>query len=56
MSIPGNSMEVIQLDGGHQISKGDLVESVGILYPGERMDIVVTNGGGSELFITLDHE
>ncbi|KAJ4393579.1 hypothetical protein N0V93_002792 [Gnomoniopsis smithogilvyi] len=55
---------VIAVDGGNEVSQGAEGSSVGILYPGQRMDILMTPeslapAGGDEapsLTITLDHE
>lgn len=34
-------MTVIQLDGGGEISNAHVAESVGILYPAERVDVIL---------------
>jgi hypothetical protein len=49
-------MEVIQIDGGNAIAPSNSVDSVGILYPGERMDIVTTSWNATTMSITLDTE
>lgn len=41
ISLIGYSIKVIQVDGGSTISGAPNALSVGILYPGERMDVIV---------------
>ena len=48
-------MRVLKIDGGNPIVPSDSVESIGILYPGERMDLI-SSGGGESLVISLDPE
>ena len=48
------NMKVIKIDGGNDIQSSDWVASVGILYPGERMDVVTSGDPGTSLTITLD--
>lgn len=33
-------MKVIEVDGGNRIGDSAITDSVGILYPGERVDVV----------------
>lgn len=53
-------MRVITVDGGHGVASDTAAaQSVGVLYPGERMDVVVdgeAGAGSSELVVTLDKE
>ena len=61
LSISGHSMTVIQLDGGRAVDAAPEAEAIGILYPGERMDVIVERTGSEEvkdpvLTITLDRE
>jgi hypothetical protein len=63
-SIPDAEIQVITHDGGHAIETpvgGGSVNSVGVLYPAERVDFVVSWPKGAEyansqLTIALDHE
>jgi hypothetical protein len=48
-------LQVIKLDGGNDVVLSDVVDRIGILYPGERMDII-TRGGAKEVSVTLDPE
>jgi hypothetical protein len=41
ISITGCIMYIIQVDGGSEVSNGHSATSIGILYPGERVDIIV---------------
>jgi hypothetical protein len=53
-TIPDSEMKVIQVDGGQPVaSDSATVNSVGILYPGERVDLVL---GWSASFINADTE
>jgi hypothetical protein len=54
-------MTVLQIDGGNDIARSPESSSVGILYPGERMDLIVECPAGAEntdahLSVTLDAE
>jgi hypothetical protein len=54
-------MTVFQVDGGNNIEISPESSSVGILYPGERMDLIVECPAGaktanSHLSVTLDAE
>lgn len=53
-------MTVIQLDGGGEIQTGPGVDTIGVLYPGERMDVIIaldtTLDASSSLVIILDQE
>jgi hypothetical protein len=39
--IARTSMQVVQLNGGNRIEHSESSDSVGVLYPGERMDIIL---------------
>ncbi|TVY39252.1 Laccase [Lachnellula subtilissima] len=59
--MPHCHMTIIEIDGGNEIERSPEVSSVGILYPGERMDLLVecpmgSEAAGSHLSITLDAE
>lgn len=61
LKIPHCRMTVFQLDGGNVIEKSPESSSIGILYPGERMDLImecdaITHSTDSEMTITLDSE
>ncbi len=61
MKILGSEMKVIQVDGGNHIERAATTNSVGILYPGERVDVIVnwTNCAdefNSSLIIVMDRE
>lgn len=56
MSMPNGGMEVIQIDGGNEIATAPATESIGILYPGERIDIITSNHQVTTLSVTLDPE
>ena len=49
-------MNVVEIDGGNQIESTPFVSSVGILYPGERMDVIVSGHQITNLTISLDQE
>lgn len=53
-------MQVLEVDGGNPVSGSSWTKSVGILYPGERMDLLVvdheTNNTENKLIISLDRE
>ena len=51
LTMESGDMRVIKIDGGNDIVSSDPVDSVGILYPGERIDII-TSGRGTSLTIT----
>ena len=54
--MPNAGMKVLKIDGGNAIAPSELVDSVGILYPGERMDIITSTQDARALSITLDPE
>ena len=54
--MPNGGMEVIQIDGGNEIATAPASESIGILFPGERMDIIASNHQATTFSITLDPE
>jgi hypothetical protein len=59
-TIPDSVMEVIQVDGGSPVVS-HVANSVGILYPGERVDFVSAwpesaVAADTEITIKLDHE
>jgi hypothetical protein len=56
LTIEKGSIRVIKIDGGNDILSSDPVESVGILYPGERIDIIMSGGSANSLSVTLDPE
>ncbi|KAH8816011.1 putative laccase [Xylogone sp. PMI_703] len=61
ISISGAKMTVLQVDGGERIIGAEASDSIGILYPGERMDVLVEWVDGEQkndsfLIITLDPE
>ena len=52
-------MRVVTVDGGCPIADAPAAESVGILYPGERMDVLVDrpkNSDPTAFVIALDRE
>lgn len=54
-------MTVVQLDGGESITNSEITDSIGILYPGERMDVIIywpdeEQENESYLVIALDDE
>jgi FtsP/CotA-like multicopper oxidase with cupredoxin domain len=58
LSIPGASLLPIEVDGGHEVAQKES-SSVGILYPGQRVDLSVKWEAGttfSSLTIDLDEE
>jgi hypothetical protein len=55
--IPDYEMLPFQIDGGNHVELTTPVSSVGILYPGERIDLVVENTASASLLtIVLDDE
>jgi hypothetical protein len=61
-AIPDSEMKVITVDGGHPIAEvSQPVNSIGILYPAERVDVVVSwpelvVDAETELIVKLDKE
>jgi hypothetical protein len=54
-------MHLIQVDGGSEVAEGNYAASVGVVYPGERVDVVVERipwyaEGNSVIRIELDAE
>jgi hypothetical protein len=52
-------MSAIQVDGGNKVDEHAKVESVGVLYPAERVDLIVELQDlveNTQLEITLDQE
>jgi hypothetical protein len=56
LTLDNTEMQVIKIDGGNDIVPSDSVQSVGILYPGERMDVVTSLEYAKGVSITLDPE
>ncbi|WPG98304.1 multicopper oxidase [Acrodontium crateriforme] len=61
MSLTGYSIHLITVDGNGHVASNSAVEAIGVLYPGERMDLVVEKVGLKEdetarLTVALDHE
>lgn len=60
--IPDSDIKIIQVDGGHPVAEhSDLVNSVGVLYPAERVDFIISWPESAvdtetEIIITLDKE
>jgi hypothetical protein len=54
ISIPNGSMKVVEIDSGNAIVPSPAVDSIGILYPGERMDVIISNDQATSLTIALD--
>jgi FtsP/CotA-like multicopper oxidase with cupredoxin domain len=55
-SIPNGNMKVVEIDGGNIIVPSPAVDSIGILYPGERMDVIISNDQTINLTVALDEE
>lgn len=54
-------MKLIQVDGGNTVVDAPRTESISILYPGERMDVIIERAGGTQdrestLTVALDQE
>ena len=54
-------MTLLKVDGGNAVASAPLTQSIGILYPGERIDVVVQRLNreehmDAELTIRLDRE
>ena len=56
LTVENAHVQIIKVDGGNDIVSSDWVESVGILYPGERVDIITSGDRATSLTITLDPE
>lgn len=60
ISVTGYAIKVIMVDGGNHVGSNAGAGTVGILYPGERIDVVVERLGetedGSKVVVSLDHE
>lgn len=41
IAIPGSELHLIEVDGGNSVANPQIAESLGVLYPGERMDVIV---------------
>lgn len=55
--IPDHQMTIFQVDGGNDVGISPPISSMGILYPGERIDMIVENSSPeSSLTIILDDE
>lgn len=60
-SVSHCQLTIFQVDGGNDIEISPRVRSVGVVYPGERIDLIVECLAGAEaaeshLSITLDAE
>ncbi|TVY51222.1 Laccase-1 [Lachnellula cervina] len=61
-TIPDSEMKIVQVDGGQQIAENDHpANSVGVLYPAERVDFILTwsksaANTDTEIIIELDKE
>jgi hypothetical protein len=61
LTMPDAEIQLIQLDGGQKIQATEATDTAGILYPGERMDLVVSwsqvgQQNPAALIISLDEE
>jgi hypothetical protein len=56
ISIPNGNMKVEEIDGGNSIVPSPAVDSIGTLYPGERMDIIISTNQAISLTVALDEE
>jgi hypothetical protein len=56
ISIPNGNMKVVEIDGGNAIFPSPAVDSIGSLYPGERMDIIISNDQATSPTVALDEE
>jgi hypothetical protein len=54
--ILNSNMRVVGIDGGNAIIPSLAVDSIGIFYPGERMDIIASGGQAISLTVALDGE
>ena len=60
-TVPDAELQVIQVDGGNPVASSHAAHSVGILYPGERVDMISTwpesaVAADAEIVIRIDHE
>ena len=60
LALFGYDLELIKVDGGNGVQPTSLARELGVLYPGERVDVVVqrtesTNGAG-RITVALDQE
>ncbi|KAF8854167.1 hypothetical protein BDZ45DRAFT_716300 [Acephala macrosclerotiorum] len=55
ISLPHGHMDVVQIDGGNAI-KPITASGIGILYPGERVDIIISSTTAANISIILDEE
>lgn len=61
IAIPDAHINVTHLDGGQKIISADAANSVGTLYPGERVDFILewpskSQSKYSEIMVQLDKE
>ena len=56
VTISAYSMRLLEIDGGGAVTSAEPVGSIGILYPGERVDVLLerVNGISPSLTVTLD--
>lgn len=55
ISTPNDVMEIIYIDGGNSIVPTTASE-IEIIYPGERIDVIVSHLNAEDISITLDPE
>ena len=55
IGVDSGTFNPITIDGGFPVS-GEKAGSIGILYPGERLDVVLDIDESSRLYIILDSE
>ncbi len=61
LSLPGSKTTHIQIDGGNEIQASTEFTAVGVLYPGERVDLITERessrkGNVPQLVVILDQE
>ena len=61
LSVVGYIMHLIQVDGGGTVSNGQNASSIGVIYPGERIDIIIEpmsqlNRKNASIRVKLDDE
>lgn len=49
IAMPSHKMSIIQIDGGNDIEPIEAASSIGILYPGERIDVIISRAENSAI-------
>lgn len=53
VSTSGHSMTVIDVDGGSTVDAAPAAKALGIIYPGERVSVIVQRVDSSDAILTV---